>query len=106
MGFLNNIAVTVASLYYSEYGCVRLDDVETAISYRNNGYSRELISQIIEYHKENSDATFYLWAENPIAQRIYIEAGFTLMPIQYEAWSAVYSLNERNHWNKEFYNLF
>jgi len=93
VGFLDDIAVTVASLYYSEYGCVRLDDVETASNYRNNGYSRELISQLIEYHKENSDAIFYLWAENPIAQKIYIEAGFTLMPIQYEAWSAVYSSN-------------
>lgn len=90
VGFLDDIAVTVASLYYSDYGCVRLDDVETTISYRNNGYSRELISHLIEYHKRISDAVFYLWSENPTAQRIYMEAGFKLMPIQYESWSAVY----------------
>lgn len=93
VGFLNNIAVTVASLYYSEYHCIRLDDVETAINYRNNGYSRELIKSLIEYHKKSSDASFYLWSENPIAQKIYTEAGFSLMPIQYEAWSAVYNSN-------------
>lgn len=93
VGFLNNIAVTVASLYYSEYHCVRLDDVETSINYRNNGYSRELISHLIEYHKKSSDASFYLWSGNPIAQKIYTEAGFSLMPTQYEAWSAVYNSN-------------
>jgi GNAT superfamily N-acetyltransferase len=92
IGFLNDIAVTVASLYYSDYGCVRLDDLETAINYRNNGYSRELIRHVVEYHKKNSSDTFYLWAENPTAQRIYMEAGFTVMPIQYESWSAVYNL--------------
>ena len=78
------------------YGCVRLDDVETAITYRNNGYSRESISYLIDYHKENSDVVFYLRTENSTAQKIYTEAGFTLMPIQYEAWSAVYSANEYN----------
>lgn len=70
MGFLDEIAVTVASISYSDYGCARLDDVETAIAFRNNGYSRETISHLVEYHKEISDATFYLWAENPTAQRI------------------------------------
>lgn len=96
VGFINEIAVTVASISYSDYGCARLDDVETAASYRNNGYSRELISYIVEYHKKTSDATFYLWAENPTAQKIYAEAGFTLMSAQYEAWSAVYGGNENN----------
>lgn len=92
VGFLDEVAVTVASLSYSDYNCVRLDDVETAINYRNHGYSRELISHIIRFHKEQSDAVFYLWVENPTAQKIYIEGGFTLMPNQYEAWSASYNL--------------
>lgn len=90
VGYLNDVAVTTASLFYSEYGCVRLDDVETSITYRNNGYSRELISTLIEYHKKNGNAIFYLWAENPTAQKIYKEAGFTLLEKQYETWSAVY----------------
>ncbi|MDP4146535.1 MAG: GNAT family N-acetyltransferase [Bacillota bacterium] len=91
VGYLDDIVVTVASIFYSNYGCARLDDVETAITQRNNGYSRELISHLVEYHKENSKAAFYLWAENPTAIKIYTEAGFTLMPIQYEAWAAVYN---------------
>lgn len=95
VGFLDDVAVTIASLYYSDNGCARLDEVETSINYRNNGYSRELINHLVEYHKENSNNIFYLWAENLIAIKIYTEAGFTLMPTQYESWSAVY--NSNNH---------
>jgi len=87
VGYLDNRAVTMASLYYSKHNCVRLDGVQTAMAYRNKGYTKELISHIVEYHKRISKATFYLWADNPIAQNIYIQAGFTRIPIQYESWT-------------------
>jgi hypothetical protein len=90
IGFKNDTAVCCASLQYSDYGCVRLDHVETTIQFRNNGYARELISHVVDDHRSNREERFYLWVENPIARKIYIEAGFTLMPKQFETWTAVY----------------
>jgi len=92
VGFIGETAVTTASLYYSDYNCVRLDDVETAIKFRGNGYSRELISFVVNYHNNSSKASFYLSAENPTAIRIYQEAGFRLINAQFESWSGVYNL--------------
>lgn len=90
VGYLDGVPVTTASLYYSEYGCVRMDDFETAKEFRNNGYAREMIGAVVDYHRRHSDADFYLWASNPTAKRIYEEAGFTRTQYQFESWTAEY----------------
>jgi hypothetical protein len=75
-----------------KYGKLFYNETNKCSHDSSHGYSRELISHIIRYHKEQIDADFYLWVENPSAQKIYVEAGFTLMLNQYEAWSAIYNI--------------
>lgn len=75
-------------LYNLETNCARLDHVQTAMNQRNQGYSKELIDFVLNYHKENSNATLYLGVENPIAQKIYESAGFRLSKTHFEAWTA------------------
>jgi len=58
VGYMSNKAVTIASVYYSKYGCARLDNVETAQTHRRRGYSRKLISYIVDYHRRNRNIPF------------------------------------------------
>ena len=91
LGYKNHQAVTMASLlYYSDTNCVRLDHVQTAVTYRNQGFSKELIDFLVNYHEENSNATLYLSVENLVAQKIYQNAGFSLSKTHFESWTAFY----------------
>jgi len=96
VGYKNNQAVTMASLLYNpDTNCVRLDHVQTAVTHRNKGFSKELIDFVVNYHKENSNANLYLGVENPVAQRIYQDAGFSTSKTHFESWTAFY--NQKNN---------
>ncbi|MCL2773022.1 MAG: GNAT family N-acetyltransferase [Oscillospiraceae bacterium] len=89
VGYLNDgTPVTMADLEYYD-GVVLLDDVETAKKYRGKGYARQMIRFLVDYHYKNyNDSLFYLYYDNPVAGRIYKEAGFTKADI--EMWGAFY----------------
>jgi GNAT superfamily N-acetyltransferase len=86
-GYLNDEAVSTASVYVSPYGIARLDSVETAAHQRGKGYSREVMRYVIEYYNKYINAPFYLWPANATAERIYTEAGFRYL-FEMEAASA------------------
>jgi Predicted acetyltransferase len=90
VGYMDGKAVSTASIYYSKYGCARIDSVETAQADRRKGYSREIISYAIEYHKQHSkNVPLFLWPANETADKIYTEAGFRQL-FQSEAGEAVF----------------
>lgn len=87
VGFLDdNTPVTMANVeYFNGVGLV--DDVETAEKYRGKGYARQMMRFLIEYHHKNyKDNLLYLYYDNPVATRIYKEAGFTEADV--EVWAA------------------
>lgn len=91
VGYKDHQAVTMASLYYSDDLCVRLDHVQTALHHRKQGFSKEIIDFVVNYYNnQNSHATFYLSVDNPIAIHIYHKAGFRLSKTRFESWTAVY----------------
>ena len=78
--------VVTADLEYFD-GIVLLDDVETAEEYQGKGYARQMIRFLVDYHYKNyKDSLLYLYYDNPVAGRIYNEAGFTEAHI--ELWAA------------------
>jgi len=79
--------VAVASLQEMG-GLSRVDDVRTDVGERGKGYGRALIHHLVRYHSEVMAGTLYLYADNPTAIRIYLEAGFVEMEPGPAFWSA------------------
>ncbi len=69
-------------------GLSRVDEVVTHPHYRRRGYGRSLIHRLVQYHGQISDNALYLYADNPVAQRIYLEAGFREIEWDFCRWSA------------------
>ncbi len=89
VGYLNNNAVSMVTIFYGDYGLARLSSAETAEELRGRGYARELISAIVDMHRAESDLPVYLWPQNVTAARIFKEAGFEVI-FQEELARAVY----------------
>ncbi len=68
--------IVVAASLESLGDVTRVDDVLTDIKHRGCGYARRLTQALVEYHYEHIGNQLYLYADNPTAIRIYIEAGF------------------------------
>ncbi len=87
-GNINGKSVTIGSIQYiNDIG--RIDDVETKEKYRGKGFSRQMIRHLVKYHKEiNNNKILYLWYTNPIAGKIYREAGFIDFEHNFESWAA------------------
>jgi len=54
----------------------RVDEVHTAERYRGKGCARTVIHTLVAYYQAHLNIPLFLWTYNPIAERIYIEAGF------------------------------
>lgn len=76
VGYLNNQAVSMVTIFYGDYGLARLSSAETTEELRGRGYARELISAIVDMHRAESALPLYLWPQNVTAARIFREAGF------------------------------
>lgn len=76
VGFLENEAVTMATIFYGDHGVARLDSAETTAELRGQGHARELISTIVDMHRAESQLPLYLWPKNITAEKIFREAGF------------------------------
>ena len=88
VGKIDGQAASVALLQRTENIC-RVDEVYTAESHRRKGCSRAVIDAIITFYKNSQIAEpLYLWTDNPIAERIYLEAGFIKLEHSFVNWSA------------------
>lgn len=76
VGYLFDEPVTMAGLWFSPYGTVRVDSVQTGIFCRSCGFGREVVKFAVEYAKNNTSLPIYLVTDNPTAEKIYKEAGF------------------------------
>ena len=87
-GYKDDTAVTICAIQYID-DIGRIDDIETKEKHRGKGYSRQMISHLVKYHQENcNNKVLYLWYNNPIAGKIYREAGFVDLENDFESWVA------------------
>lgn len=87
VGYHNGRPVSMLSLELMD-GLSRVDDVITHPELRRRGYGRSLVHRAAEYHRRISSNGLYLYAENPVAIRIYLEAGFEPLDWQVDRWVA------------------
>jgi ribosomal protein S18 acetylase RimI-like enzyme len=69
-------------------GYSRVDDVRTHLDFRCKGYGTKLMTYLVRYHAGISGNHLYLYANNPIAIRMYKRVGFKEMDKKIENWSA------------------
>jgi len=86
-GYVDSRAVTLGSFEIIR-GYARVDNVVTHPECRNRGYCRALIHHMVEHYSSVASNPLYLWANNPVAMRIYREAGFVEFSADRPAWGA------------------
>jgi GNAT superfamily N-acetyltransferase len=69
-------------------GYSRVDDVITRINFRGRHFGTDLMKYLVTYHNNISDNYLYLYADNPIAIRMYQNVGFEEIHVQKPNWSA------------------
>jgi len=78
---------TIAIEYIN--GVANIDKVRTSENYRGKGYARQMTKFCVDWHYKNKkDCLLYLGYSNPIAGRIYLEAGFAFVEGVHESWHA------------------
>lgn len=88
VGCINGLPVTTASLVVMD-GFTAVGDVMTHRQHRGRGYARALIHYLVQYHATlGRQDVLYLFANNPVAIRIYEEAGFVRQEPGLDVWSA------------------
>ena len=75
VGTVDGRPVTLGSLQ-SIGAFTRTDDVLTDVAERGRGYGLALTHAMIAYHAEHIGDTLYLYADDPVAIRMYLKAGF------------------------------
>jgi GNAT superfamily N-acetyltransferase len=66
----------------------RVDEVATAERHRRKGCARAVIHAVVGYYVRNLSGPLYLWTDNPVAGRIYAEAGFVRTEHSIISWTA------------------
>lgn len=69
-------------------GYSRVDDVKTHADFREQRYGTRLINRLTAYHSAISGNYLYLYANNPIAIRMYRNASFRDVAVDKPCWSA------------------
>jgi len=69
-------------------GYSRVDDVITHTRFRGRHFGTELMKYLVAYHGAISGNYLYLYANNPIAIRMYQNVGFEEIPVTKPNWSA------------------
>ena len=87
VGYVDSRAVTLGS-FEIIHGYARVDNVVTHPECRNRGYCRGLIHHMVQRYPSVASNPLYLWANNPVAVRIYREAGFVEFSADRPAWGA------------------
>ena len=88
--FVGEIDGQVASVALLEHvgDIYRVDEVHTAESHRRRGCARAVIHALVTYYQRHMSAPLFLWTDNPIAERIYVEAGFVKIEHSLTNWYA------------------
>lgn len=79
--------VSLASVHIMD-GYSRVDDVKTHAAFRGQHFGTQLMNYLTVYHSRTSENYLYLWAENPIAIRMYRNVGFQELNVDMPRWSA------------------
>lgn len=79
--------VSLASVKTME-GYSRVDDVLTHKDYRERGFATNLMKYLVGYHRSISGNYLYLWADNPVAIRMYLGIGFKEIYADIQHWTA------------------
>ena len=66
----------------------RVDEVHTAECHRRKGCARAVMHAMVTYYQKHISVPLFLWTDNPIAERIYVEAGFVKLDHALTNWSA------------------
>lgn len=69
-------------------GYSRVDDVMTHKAFRGRRFGTRLMNYLVKYHADISDNYLYLYADDPIAIRMYENVGFKELPVQIPNWTA------------------
>ncbi len=87
VGYVSGRPVTMASLKHRD-GFGRVDDVLTDPAHRGQGYARTVMDHLVRLHRDLCPGLLYLWADNPVAIRAYLDAGFVERGPVPPTWSA------------------
>jgi ribosomal protein S18 acetylase RimI-like enzyme len=85
--FQQDRCVAIASVQVM-YGYSRIDNVVTFTEFRGQHFGTRLISYLVSYHASLSGNYLYLFANNPIAIRLYKNIGFKTVTINKPSWNA------------------
>ena len=66
----------------------RVDEVHTAERHRRKGCARAVVHSLVTYYRKRISVPLFLWTDNPVAERIYVEAGFVNLDHSLTTWSA------------------
>jgi ribosomal protein S18 acetylase RimI-like enzyme len=85
--FEHDRCVAIASIQVMD-GYSRIDNVVTHLAFRGQHFGTRLIRYLVKYHAALSGNYLYLFADNPIAIRLYKNVGFQTMMINKPYWNA------------------
>jgi len=85
--FEHDRRVAIASVQVM-VGYSRIDNVVTFSAFRGQHFGTRLISYLVNYHAALSGNYLYLFADNPIAIRLYKNVGFRTVTINKPCWNA------------------
>ena len=88
--FVGEIGGQVSSVALLEHigNICRVDEVNTAERHRRKGCARAVVHTLVTYYQRRMTVPLYLWTDNPIAERIYAEAGFVEIEYSLTNWCA------------------
>jgi len=70
-------------------GLWRVDEVHTHETFRGRGCARAVIHALVQFFEKSPDTErppLYLWTDNPVAERLYAEAGFERLDLPLTSW--------------------
>lgn len=66
----------------------RVDELHTAECHRRKGCGRAVVHAMVTCYRKHMVSPLYLWTDNPVAERIYVEAGFVKLEHSMTNWCA------------------
>ncbi len=66
----------------------RVEELQTAERHRRKGCARAVVHAIVTFYRKHMVSPLYLWTDNPVAERIYVEAGFVKLEHSITNWCA------------------
>jgi len=87
VGEIGGQVASVALLEHTGNIC-RVDEVNTAERYRRKGCARAVVHALVTHYQRHMSDLLYVWTDNPVAGRLYTEAGFVEIEHSLTNWCA------------------